>query len=121
MSPELRALKDSIRKWEDIVAGTGADKGAQNCPLCEMFYGEMFYYVGQDGRCAGCPVFLATGDTDCAASPYLEWTMEARSIHGSRFNDGRIGWFATTPELIALAQAELDFLRSLLPEKEKEA
>jgi hypothetical protein len=58
----LAALKGSIRKWENIAAGTGVDKGVFNCPLCKLF----------------------------------------GATHGD-------------PERIAAAQAELDFLRSLLP------
>jgi len=31
----LKALKGSIKKWEKIIAGTGVDKGGDNCPLCK--------------------------------------------------------------------------------------
>jgi len=34
----LEALKGSIKKWERIVEGTGVDEGADNCPLCELFW-----------------------------------------------------------------------------------
>jgi hypothetical protein len=33
----LEALKGSIKKHENILAGTGRDKGQKNCPLCQMF------------------------------------------------------------------------------------
>src|SRR5947209_6256825 len=47
----LQALKGSIAKWEKIVAGTGADGGRADCPLCSLFY---------EYDCAGCPVAAST-------------------------------------------------------------
>lgn len=87
----LAALKGSIEKWEKIVAGTGLDKGPDNCPLCQLFY--------QDD-CRGCPVYDFTGQIWCRGSPN-EWY--------SQTEDG------SAAEKSA-AQAELDFLRSLLPD-----
>jgi hypothetical protein len=92
----LAALKGSIRKWENIVAGTGVDKGVFNCPLCELFW---------DDDCTGCPVSERTGLMNCRGTPYNMWealTKRDDATHGD-------------PERIAAAQAELDFLRSLLP------
>ena len=89
----LEALKGSIRKWEAIVAGTGVDWGGHNCPLCQLFSchcDEGDYY------CYGCPVMLKTGHDDCTTTPY-----HAYRNHNSIEN----------------AQAELDFLKSLLPEE----
>lgn len=92
----LKALKGSIAKWEAIVAGTGTDEGPRNCPLCVEFWGDY---------CKGCPVRDKTGHHGCIGTPYAEW--ERADVTA-----------ATTPALVALAQAELDFLRSLLPEGE---
>ena len=58
----LTALKDSIRKWTNIVKGTGVDKGTSNCPLCEMFYRLTGDY---DENCEGCPVAKKTGSSSC--------------------------------------------------------
>lgn len=91
----LEALQGSIAKWEAIVAGTGEDLLCKNCTLCQAFYG-----------CEGCPVMEATGQADCQESPWVEWFDCIP--HGEK----RI---ANTPERKKLAQAELDFLRSLLP------
>lgn len=96
----LKALKGSIAKWEAIVAGTGEDNGSDNCPLCDAFI---------DRFCEGCPVKQKTGLSFCGGSPYGEFSRHSAVLGTNR---------ATTPELVALAQAELDFLRSLLPEGE---
>lgn len=82
----LTALKGSIAKWEAIVAGTGVDLGGSNCPLCKMF-------VRINGECKGCPVMEVTGFDNCERTPYYEYD----------------------PEEPETAQAELDFLKSLLP------
>ena len=84
----LTVLKGSIKKWEGIVAGTIEDKGIENCPLCKEFY---------DDDCEGCPVADRTGQIHCLGSPYEEYCLGSNSKQQS-------------------AQAELDFLRSLLPE-----
>lgn len=83
----LEALRGSIAKWEGIVAGTVRDMGMSNCPLCQKFA----YPRGNE--CRGCPVAERTGRSDCRGTPYYEHDEEK-------------------PET---AQAELDFLKSLLP------
>lgn len=90
MDPEtLAALRGSIQKWRDIVASTGTDQGGSNCPLCQVFNSRMSPRV-----CSGCPVMERTGRRLCASSPYEDY-LEDESIKN--------------------AQAELDFLISLLP------
>ncbi len=103
---DLTALRGSIAKWEAIVAGTGEDGGPHNCPLCQRFPG-----------CASCPVADEVGDTGCESTPYVKWFDHQRKDHGHQppFDEPS----AVTPgceECVALAQAELDFLRSLLPD-----
>lgn len=98
---KLNALQGSIAKWEAIVAGTGEDHGWKNCPLCVMFN-----QPDSDHDCSGCPVADSVGEHGCEETPYIEWA-EAFA--------GREPKIATTPERKALAQAELDFLRSLVP------
>jgi hypothetical protein len=89
-----KALEGSIAKWEAIVAGTGADRGSENCPLCKVFYDN------GDEYCFGCPVSKKTGKSDCYGSPYEAW---AKALCKT----------ADTDAQRALAQAELDFLKSL--------
>jgi len=103
----LTALRGSIAKWEAIVAGHGSDEGDRNCPLCQLFF--------KNPGCVGCPVAEATGLSACSGSPYedvhLGWgeTINAISNAGDR------------EDVRAQGQAELDFLRSLLPTAEDAA
>lgn len=92
----LEALKGSIRKWEAIVAGTGVDEGGDNCPLCQLF---SFSCDEGDYYCYGCPVMLKTGHDDCRTTPYYAYRANKTTEN---------------------AQAELDFLKSLLPPGEGE-
>lgn len=90
MDPKtLEALHGSIAKWEAIVAGTGKDHGCENCPLCILF---------DEPDCGDCPVKQRTGRPFCEGSPY--------AVYGA---------YGTAGKTKENAQAELDFLRSLLP------
>lgn len=105
----LKALKGSIRKWEAIVAGVGYDRGTANCPLCRLFYDQEGVIPTDDGpvevgSCAGCPVAEHVGANLCDDTPYYEVGLGLDEL-------------ATEPEQIARAQAELDFLKSLLPKE----
>jgi hypothetical protein len=103
----LEALRGSIRKWEAIVAGTGIDAGADNCDLCGQF--NTFYLQGGKCTCFGCPVQTATGKHGCRGSPYEEY----EDISSDDLDDADLD-----EKLKALARAELDFLKSLLPQEE---
>lgn len=95
---ELQSLlQGSIKKWEDIVAGTGEDRGSQNCPLCQEFLDNV--------DCDGCPVAQRAGIGHCENTPYWAFYDAAGGLYKK----------ADTPELKALARVELDFLKSLLP------
>jgi hypothetical protein len=118
MNPDtLTALQLAIKKWERIVDGTEADLGAQNCALCRRFNERT---VTHDCKTEWelCPVYKESGEDNCANTPYTAW-------NNAQNKEGRILWSwtsqnrkADTPHLVALAQAELDFLRSLLPPSE---
>lgn len=106
MTPKtLAALKGSIKKWEKIVAGTGVDEGTLNCDLCLTFLSK---------ACVGCPVATDTGHRDCAYTPYYAWMDHQKMAH-----DHEEEFRVYCPECTRLAQAELDFLRALLPEDER--
>lgn len=98
----LRALKGSIKKWENIITGVGVDLGPTNCALCRQFN---VYDERQDTvDCTGCPVFDHTGQHGCHGTPYDEW-----SDHDFiRVRDD-------LPESLRIAKDELKFLKSLLP------
>lgn len=104
----LKALKGSIRKWEKIVAGTGRDKGGDNCPLC-LEFNDRF---SQEPVCEGCPVYEKTGKTLCDNSPYDEWL---RLVHAPQRQQNPGGFKVENAKEKRAAQKELDFLRSLLP------
>jgi hypothetical protein len=102
----LTALQGSITKWEKIVAGEGLDAGTSNCPLCELFHGNF---------CQECPVFDKSQMEGCSGTPYEEW---GRFFRRQYLNNGLTLPQTVTsqyPETLPLAQAELDFLKSLLP------
>lgn len=101
----LKALKGSIKKWEKIVAGTGTDKGMDNCPLCHV----------NDHNCKKCPVYLITNHTNCSYSPYIAWCNHMEKST----QDWDSPWKAIGPKQKALAQAELNFLIALLPTRER--
>lgn len=94
----LEALRGSIEKWERVVS-TGANGNRwSDCPLCDRFI---------DIDCRGCPVAAATGQKGCRGSPYTAYKrlydLSSSSEPGK------------SPEVIAAAQDELAFLKSLLP------
>ena len=92
----LTALRGSIEKWRQIEAGTLEDRGPDNCPLCQEFI---------ENNCVGCPVSAQTGRGGCVGTPYEAWDDAAYIVN-----------IANTPELVALARAEREFLESLLPQ-----
>ena len=101
----LKALQGSIRKWERIAEGKEVDKGADNCPLCELFYNKI---------CIGCPVEEKVNHVDCRRTPYIGWTEHQKAKHGEESQ------FAIKCEKCKeLAQKEADFLKSLLPKEAK--
>lgn len=106
----LKALQGSIEKWEAIVAGTGADYAVENCPLCTRFYDredDRSCVIGREK----CPVYKRTGLPRCMESPYDKWSrLTVENAKPRR---------AETKKQIAAAQAELAFLRSLLPKAPK--
>lgn len=93
----LRALKDSIEKWEGIANGTNLEyPHAKNCPLCTVFHKD---------RCKDCPVRNRTGIAYCINTPYHKAVQSHREHVGPRYHK----------TYLKNAQQELDFLKSLLP------
>jgi len=101
----LRALKKSIKKWEKIVAGKGKDKGGENCALCKLF---------AEDECVDCPVYIKTGECGCGDTPYIEWRSH-QSYHF--YTTEEEAFVVKCPTCKELAQKELEFLKSLLPEE----
>jgi hypothetical protein len=101
----LEALKGSIRHWEENLAAETPDHvhtGPSRCLLCQRFH--------MNPNCGGCPVSQYTGQKNCRGTPYAVanrrhsfWdSMPDSDEHKERWREA--------------AQAELDFLKSLLPE-----
>lgn len=107
MTPEVRAaLEASIEKWErNASAAHWADVKLQaaDCPLCQLFHPEFTAFM--NGECSGCPVKDETGEPFCRSTPYGE---------ASRLKIGWHGGKTTAEQFHKAAQAEVDFLRSLL-------
>ena len=61
---KIRVMEASVRKWERIIAGDGADGGVLDCPPCRLFYVLI---------CIGCPISEYTGEKFCKGSPYIAW------------------------------------------------
>lgn len=100
----LEALRGSIAKWKAIVEGTGYDAWGANCPLCRLF-------IHPIDDCMGCPVYeKAGGKRHCAGTPYVNWNrLFSAEVPAARRR-------ANDENRKAAAQAELDFLISLLPD-----
>lgn len=113
----LEALKGSIAKWEGIVSNTAVDMGPWNCDLCQKF----LYPQG----CVGCPVLEKTGKTGCNGSPYEEFfeTLKRYQLTFPAITNRKQYNKQYPPKEFAilkpLAEAELEFLKSLLPEGEQ--
>lgn len=90
----LTALRGSIAKWEAIVAGKRSNRGAEDCPLCELFI---------NNNCKGCPVSSRSGHKYCFSTPYEEY----------------IGRPLGEASRVKYGTAMVAFLRSLLPEGEE--
>lgn len=110
----LTALKASIKHWEENVQAKTPDKiklGVSHCALCAEFW------TRDEARlvtCDGCPVWTRTGKHGCSGSPYEaaeeahdDWDDVFDTVYESDEGD----------EWRKAAQAELDFLNSLLPEQ----
>jgi hypothetical protein len=106
----LNALKASIRHWQENVDAETPDDAttsASACALCAKFIRHT------KGKCYECPIFAQTGETGCGDTPYDfadsmldEWDTDPEDA------DKKAAWRAA-------AQAELDFLKSLLPDSEE--
>lgn len=102
----LTALKKSIQHWRENVEAEDwqeASVDSFDCALCLLFAYPM------DSKCAGCPVSDRTGTYGCSETPYYA-ARKAQDLWA--FGTGSREAFREA------AQAELDFLISLLPEGE---
>lgn len=93
------ALEASIEHWEGIVAGEVYDE----CSLCNEFD------TGEN-NCEDCPVKNSTGRIDCQNTPFYAWRRHRSLVHETINKSEKL---PDCIECTRLAQAELDFLKSL--------
>ncbi len=105
MKSEVRAaLERSIAKWQGIADGTRyVSTGSEDCALCQ---------VSKDD-CSDCPVMEKTGKKCCKGTPWGAFSLWVLQTNDPIYlkphhKKGR-----------RLAQAEADFLKSLLPGESK--
>lgn len=104
----LEALKKSIEHWDwNSKAEKPEDVrvGRTYCALCDLFW----LYA-----CEGCPVLAKTTRKGCSLTPY-ETALDEYQVW---IDNPEYSGFRR--HFKAAAQAELDFLKSLLPEGENE-
>lgn len=114
MTPEtLTALKASIAHHEKNLEAESPDDvalGSRHCALCTRF---LVMHENNNAECGACPVKERTGADVCEGSPYyaaakasLAWEFGLDSpACRDAFRDAE--------------RAEIEFLKSLLPEGEK--
>lgn len=101
----LKALRESIVKWENILDGTGVDDGEENCPLCKLYF---------EGWCVHCIIFEETGESECVKTPYRKWMEHQDKCHGDKEIGGEDTCIIECRWCRHYAEQELEFLRSLL-------
>ena len=110
----LEALKQSIKKWKLIVEEKGNDSGVGDCALCALFnYGC---------NCSdGCPVCSEVGIPGCVETPYEKWgDHHTQTVDHTNYVHGLMCRWIECDKCKSLAIEELNFLRSLLPEGERD-
>ena len=122
----LYALKQSIKKWEKTAKLTSAKKIAEtvldnrSCPLCEMFNQYGLNY-GNRLRCDGCPVYEKTGEQFCDDTPFVKVHQVHQDLQDAYYHDIKpIKHMAShIKKFKEAAQKEANYLKKLLPKKEK--
>ena len=107
-SKTLKALKESIEHWKRIVSDTRLPDESiygDDCPLCALHFERNV--SNDDNQCKGCPVKERTGQPHCHGSPWFDVCILEK--YGEE----------DSPQFRVAARAELKFLRSLLPKREK--
>lgn len=117
MTPEtLAALKASIKHHEENRdCPEKATIGPDKCALCKLFYDFAFPAKDYSWCCQGCPVMEATGRAGCQLSPYDDLSVAYENLLDEPGDEGFLKAFIDTE------QREIDFLKSLLPDGEKES
>jgi hypothetical protein len=109
VTPEiLRALHGTVDRWHGISEGSLFDGGFDGCPLCSLMDPVR-------NGCGACPVRHSTGQDGCHGTPYWDFEHFLITHRGDAKHfdpDGR----PVSSRAKALARAEYEFMRGLLPE-----
>ena len=107
MTPKARnALEASIVKWEQLAGGKSSY--IPTCALCTEFQDNYeLEGVSYENGCGGCPVQAHSGESCCIKTPFDAWLAKVHSYADHRDR------YLNHPDVVRLAQDELDFLRSL--------
>ncbi len=103
----MTPLEQSIEHWERLAAGTQVDEEdpcSEHCALCDTHW---------DYSCGSCPIYECTGFSDCETTP---WSYAASAWYASHGDNE-----PPTPRQQAAMQAQVDFLKSLLPHDDDNA
>jgi len=100
MKKNIELLKQSIKKWDSIIDGTGVDEGIKNCPLCQEYW---------SGDCFNCPIREYTGESDCDGTPYTDWAMYCYHEHSES-----LPYKVFDEKSLSLAEEERDFIQRVL-------
>jgi len=92
---KIKIMEASVRKWDRIIDGKGADGGVYDCPPCRIFYVLV---------CFGCPIAQYTGKKFCKGSPYPAWYWHHNDVHG------KIRRKIYCPECLRMATEMRDFM-----------
>ena len=114
MHPKLlTALKASIEKWKLIAEGKEVSCFGDSCALCKACNAEEDCSLDDNRERHLCPVFAATGISQCRHTPWMSFLATATEdeVNG--------GLRADKPGSIEAAQAEVKFLENLLPKNAK--
>lgn len=103
------AIVGSIWKWIDIFKGDGADYGARNCNLCDLFL---------ENFCIECPVSVKSGTIGCLRTPYDLWSdvVEKNGKNGKNFPVTLEEMMLIDPKAKDYCLEELDYLWMVLEE-----
>lgn len=108
-----KALEESIKHWEDnLKFETSGDLsiGAADCSLCGSFNRED---IDEEDHCKGCPVYLNTSEVYCSGTPHSKVYNLRNKLSATEYELNKL-----KEETRKAVQEELDFLKSLRPNRQ---
>ena len=119
-APTEAALRKSILAWREkrrLVEGDSlwlVDMSPAGCSLCARFATD------RANSCLGCPIYEHTGKLGCIRTPY-DQAMDSYHIAKDLYDDDDYeddpDYHEAKKDLLSAIDAELAFLRSLLPKR----